>query len=709
MSEFMTRTSRQRGFSILEVLVGITIFALGILALAYLQGNLARSSGDANARTVAINMAEETIESMRAFSQVTSDGVNDAFNDIVPATQTRRIGGVDFTMATQVTDFYYQPATDNFTTTRPAGVVNADMKRVVLDVSWDGGVFTTGDGTSRNLGSGNVSVTDMISSITSPSGGKVVLNASSGQLYGPPVDYSPGQNPDIIPIHLGENKFKESTTPLPDVIRRDELVETKFDVVTYSQTDDGSLFLRREEFLSVSCECTLKVAGEDAPGGRRPTVWNGNDYTEGEFVSKAYGVSANNQQSIMCDVCCRDHHDGGTGSQDDPNDPGRALTNPFRDPGQYFDDGPFDGDHKHYNRDNSGNLTLVTTANSTYVEACRMIRKDGFFRVAQDFHQEGLNSFPEDYLDDSGEIEEYSDYVTGAVAQFEADVGATNGYEASPPSLVLPHEMDPEVIFPAAFPKNATSLPTNTGATEQQLRARGIYIDYLSDELRVIVNCFDLGGDGASCGAPQANSALEVLPFFDVQLTWLSRWNEAPVNHPVDVSNEAIEDNNNHSRGLAEVSAGEGSSTVEASVHMSNLGFTGTDSIDPTYGYNLRYANLYVDANSSEPPPPMGTTIVQGNITSAVGGVKASDVEISSIGAQCDRTNEGFYCVLETGADERSLTVTNYEKRNKILRACSEVLEIDVYTAGTGAWTRFFLPNEQTSNAHIVIREDTCG
>ena len=265
MSIRMTRKSASRGFNILEVVVGIAIFAIGILALAHLQGSLARSSGDANARTVAVNLAEETIERMRAFSQVTSDGDNDAFNDIVTNTEIKPVGGVDFTVATVVTDYYYQSGTDNFTTEQPTGVVNPDMKLVELTVSWDGGEFMTGDGTTRSLGSGSFQMSDIISSITSPSGGKVVLQASAGQLYGPEVDYSPGQNPDIIPIQLGENRFKESTTPLPDVIRRDELVETKFDVVTYSQSDSGSLFLRREEFLAVSCECTLKVPGEDAP------------------------------------------------------------------------------------------------------------------------------------------------------------------------------------------------------------------------------------------------------------------------------------------------------------------------------------------------------------------------------------------------------------------------------------------------------------
>ena len=49
-----------------------------------------------------------------------------------------------------------------------------------------------------------------------------------------------------------------------------------------------------------------------------------------------------------------------------------------------------------------------------------MIRKDGFWRIAQDLRQEGLNSFPGDYLDERGEVDVYSDYVTDAVQAYEA-------------------------------------------------------------------------------------------------------------------------------------------------------------------------------------------------------------------------------------------------------------------------------------------------
>ena len=56
-----SNTNRSSGYTLIEVLIGILIFAVGMMALAQLQGNLARSGGDANARTVAMNFAEETI------------------------------------------------------------------------------------------------------------------------------------------------------------------------------------------------------------------------------------------------------------------------------------------------------------------------------------------------------------------------------------------------------------------------------------------------------------------------------------------------------------------------------------------------------------------------------------------------------------------------------------------------------------------------
>jgi hypothetical protein len=111
-------------------------------------------------------------------------------------------------------------------------------------------------------------------------------------------------------------------------------------------------------------------------------------------------------------------------------------------------------------------------------------------------------------------------------------------------------------------------------------------------------------------------------------------------------------------------------------------------------------------------PPPLSGVIVSGNITSAVPGVKAADVEIEATDAQCDRTNTGYECVIETGANTPRLKVFNYFKQTRELYACSAELVVHG-TEHSGdsianSWTRFNLPYVGSTTAHIVIKEGGC-
>jgi len=249
------------------------------------------------------------------------------------------------------------------------------------------------------------------------------------------------------------------------------------------------------------------------------------------------------------------------------------------------------------------------------------------------------------------------------------------------------------------------------GVTEQQLRSRGIYIDYLSDALRVKINCLDLGGEGEDCETPEVTSALEIIPFYDVQLTWLARWNETPLGFPIEVSNEAIEDNNEHSRGIAVLQGGEGPSVITSAIHRGNLGLTGTDPIDPRYGLEADSTTLYALAGDDGVGPPLSGIIISGEIFSSAAGVKAADVEIEATGAVCNRTLTGFKCELIVGAINPRLKIFNYGKGRQIILGCSAVLAthgVSHVSIGGENWTRFNLPPSTTLGADIILRLETC-
>ena len=696
-----SRKQYQPGFSMLELVIGLFIFAVGMLSLASLQGQLIRSQADASVRSVATNIAEEQVEFLHGFGLIDNnpDNLIPAYTDIVDRSFTVTRGNVNFLVDVQITDYYYNLSTDRFSTTNSETLKVSDFKDATINVSWgETPGFRISESQSisaTDMGTGAIELTSVISSVTTQGSARTSTQKETRPLL-PDVGYTPGANPDIVSLQLGETRFKESTSPLPNVYRTDEKVETRFDVITYSQSGDGALFLRREEFIGVSCDCQMAAIPSVAEqGGRLPTTWAADEYDKGEFAIKPFGTSTSNQQSIYCDECCRDHHDGATTT----GDSAAALYNPFRSASGYLGSGTFQGDHKHYSRSNTGDLILAEAVGDTYVEACRMIRVDGFMRVGQDFRQEALNVFPEDYLNEVAEVDEYSSWITTSTNLFE---GALSGnYESSPLTFPSP-PLAPTI---GGFP-TSTTLPTSLGAATQQLRSRGVYIDYMRDDLRLVIDCLralpdsgvatDCDSDTIQFDRNTSKNVLEIIPFFDVQLTWLNRWSESPINQPVDTTNEPVLTDNAHSRGIASNTTGSGSSIVRVAGHKGNLGLTDTDPIDPGFSTQIRAATLAVDALTGNPPPVAGNIIIRGIITSGVPGLRATDIQIEGDGANCNRSPDGYACEFSDSAPDVTLKIFNYKKVNTILAACSA--NLSTLSSGTDANGRGFTYFSLTSS-----------
>lgn len=181
-----------RGFSIIEILIAIIIFAIGLLAFSSLLGNLSRSSIDAKVRTLASNIGEEQIESQRRFSRVASDpaGVQHAYDDVGNASFTASRGAINFDLTQTVTEYYWDRANAQFSTTAPAGQVNSDFKKLELVVAWQNPLEYRIDATtttSDQLGSGSVQFTAIISSQATATNRLAQLDNINGDTFLPPL------------------------------------------------------------------------------------------------------------------------------------------------------------------------------------------------------------------------------------------------------------------------------------------------------------------------------------------------------------------------------------------------------------------------------------------------------------------------------------------------------------------------------------------
>lgn len=730
---------RQAGFSLPEALAGIAIFAIGILGLALLQSNLTRSQADASARGVATAISERLLERTRGFAHLDDDAGSGlpvytaltaaAIEGQLPSNPLP-LGGINYTVDARVFDYRWDatnsvfvcwPNLNNDNDARCTGTgaeptLPSDYKLIEVDTSWTGADFvqqddaTGGPVTAGRLGSGAVTVSTVITSVPTGINAKV-QTASDGNSILPLIPYTPGQAPDVIALDLGDNLRKESTKPIPEVLRS-EYVETEWEVITYLN-DGGDFFQRREEFIAVSCECTLKTSGS-APTSYTPVYWAGNQYLGGDPVTRSeWGVSANNQQSRYCDSCCRDHHDDS------------SLTNGTADANNlkvrpFDDDLNGNGNHKHY--DGSGNLA---SNNSRYLESCRFVRKDGFFRLAQDMRQENLLVTPGDWLQSGGDEQRlYSSYLIEGVNEFYDEVDTVADYTSNPPCIgkdqtpacaqgepVYGGTWDAAADVTTAFDSRlinngAAAFPSwtylnNDSNETQELRSRALYIDYMSYDLRQAIACIQGGNAPETCkygdvvidkedlvftddeDATTLN-VLALLPFSELQLTKLTKWGESPIAVPVDATSDPIEDNNTHSRG--EVSSSSyGGSTISSFSYRGNLGLTDTTPVRPLQASTEATIIVQsVDASGgqgSDPTPPSGFTSINGTVV-------ADNYDVQGLGgAVCDTPTGASYECLIPNTGTPQLRFYGYGRNNRNLYVCESGNLLD-YASDSGLGTR---------------------
>lgn len=539
---------RNRGFGLIEVMVAIAVIGIGVTGLVVLQKTFLRSSSENMNRSVAMELAKSKLEDFRRFDDVVSGTAN--YVDIVSGNDTVAVGGQNYSRTWGITDLYYDKSTNSWSTVMPNGAVSSDQKLVAINVSW-----SNVDGTE------SVALNSSLSA-SSTAEKKQSLDPTPSSA-GPQVAYTPGQAPDVIALNLntaGQGNKRETSKPLPEVIKQGNSTLVKFDTVTYKP---NSTTLIREDFATINCECSLLASTAQAytPFRSKPDLNDDGTVNEhqvivedGTLLSKSSGTPSTNNASSYCTVCCANHFDAASGSY------------PGFDPDRTSPHSHYRFNSTSYNTFNAStfsgsNFALATSGN--YLEACRLLRVDGFYRVTQDWRLIDLVMMRKDWLESAANQTAYQTYVLAKVKDFIT--GSSTADRNSLRDTVSPDGL----------------LISGSGVT--QLMARGIYVDYLDAQdisyLSSIIN-------GSDSDWPS------LVPFYDVNLTLLADW-KIPSGSGLSVTNESIQSVDSdpssdyygtYSRGALTV-ANSSSGSVAVRARKGNTGITGslpTDESDAT-------------------------------------------------------------------------------------------------------------------------------
>lgn len=130
-----------RGFALLEVLIALVLFAVGLLGLARLQGTLLRGGADAKARTGAVVMAQRKLEDLRRYTVLVGGtgsykSIGNNAGGTIAAGDTT-VAGVTYTLGWKATDYYYNAYNTAPGTSAPIPAPGyPDFKEVTVEVTW---------------------------------------------------------------------------------------------------------------------------------------------------------------------------------------------------------------------------------------------------------------------------------------------------------------------------------------------------------------------------------------------------------------------------------------------------------------------------------------------------------------------------------------------------------------------------------------------
>lgn len=522
------------GFSLIEVMIAVVVLATGLLALAALQGSLTRSSAEAKTRSRVAAMLSARMDELRGSgydnaildpgTTTTSSTVDGCDNDATDWIDCARVqGNLGSLTVTQTNTLWTSEvgaaAFGQVANRTDVEEGNPEFVRVTLEASWTGA--NAGEGTHRLATTSEFSSLALRDSLLPP---PPASNTTTGAPF---VRTDNPAGPGVIPIAVGGGDATAASNPRPEQVGKTqnaEVVGTRFDVLTYNGLTGAAVIQRRVETAVVKCQCRLGAGGANLPeiyrASQWPAVWTGERYdvytpnpaAPPPGQGKNSGPKPNVEQSPLCQECCRDHFDG-TETTVAKFDPERS------------------GAHDHYNI-SGGTLSALAANDVDYVDSCRVIRVDGFWRTAADMYsrqfgllatetvdgKEAKSGLPTSSATNSYQtfVKDYLEQITGASGTPPAN--AQGLFDEIPRALNDPDDVD---------------IATPDTGDWRFLHGRGLYLDYLEEKARKKIQDIlaDTGPSGACpTGSDIAECILPYLPFTTVNVTELASWSRSNTN-----------------------------------------------------------------------------------------------------------------------------------------------------------------------------------